>query len=403
MPSNDLTVPWRTLEDLEEPSGSVVLVRVDFNVPLEGGSVTDYRRVDEALPTIRWLLENNYRPVLMSHLGRPGGTVQSELSLNVLKDPLAERLGRTVRWSEDCVGDSAQSMVDGLGDDEVGLLENLRFHAGEKANDDEFASELASLADVYVNDAFGTSHRAHASIAGVPEYVETSVAGKLLEKEYRVLTDVRDHAEPPFTVVMGGAKVSDKLPVLRRFLSLADNLLVGGAMAHTFFLAQGHSVGDSLVEEDWVNEAEEMLRELDEYDCDFVLPEDVIVEDSSGGVRNCSVDDIPSGAIAKDIGQMTQSTFRQHLANSRTVFWNGPLGVFEESTFEAGTRSIIEALESHTGRVVVGGGDSGAAVREFSDPDRFDHVSTGGGAALTLMQDGELPGYDALNRSETSN
>lgn len=401
MPNNSRSFPWKTLDDLQLEPGSIVLVRVDFNVPLaEDGSVSNFRRVDEALPTVEWLLGSDYRPVLMSHLGRPGGERADELSLKVLRDPLEDRLGSTVRWADDCVGSPAESMVKHLGNGEVGLLENLRFHPGEKENKPEFATSLASIADAYVNDAFGASHRDHASISGVPDHLEPAVAGRLLEREYRVLTEVRDNPDAPFAILMGGAKLSDKLPVLRKFLSKSDRLLVGGAMAHTFFLAQGYGVGDSLVEEDWVSEAEELLENLGEFECDFVLPEDVLVELPPGDVENCSVDEIPSNAVAKDIGKRTRSIFRDRLEGARTVFWNGPLGVFEEESFEVGTRTMVEALENHDGKVVVGGGDSGAAVEKFSSVDKFHHVSTGGGAALSLMQDKTLPGYAALDEKE---
>lgn len=398
MPDNRSPFPWKTLDELRLDPGARVLVRVDFNVPLDGeGTVTDYRRVDEALPTIEWLLEQDYRPVLMSHLGRPGGDPDPDLSLRVLREPLEDRLGTRVRWAEDCVGSPAREMIDRLATGEVGLLENLRFHSGEKDNDPEFAAELAEPVDAYVNDAFGASHRNHASISGVPEHLATAVAGRLLEREYRILTGVRDDPDDPFAVLMGGAKVSDKLPVLRNFLTRADRLLVGGAMAHTFFLARGHDVGNSLVEEDWVAEADALLKNLDDYDCEFVLPQDVLVETPDGTVQNCSVSEIPPEGVAKDVGEVTREQFLGQLKRARTVFWNGPLGVFEEPAFEQGTKSMVLGLEDHEGRVVVGGGDSGAAVSKYSDPGHFHHVSTGGGAALSLMQGENLPGYRALD------
>ncbi|MFB6347688.1 MAG: phosphoglycerate kinase [bacterium] len=404
MPSKVSAFPWKTIDALSLKPGSRVLVRVDFNVPLtDDGSISDYRRIEAALPTVEWLLEKGYCPILMSHLGRPGGSPSEDLSLRVVKDPLEDRLGCRVQWSENCVGPPAEEMAESLTAGEVGFLENLRFHEGEKNCDKSFSRSLASFGDAYVNDAFGASHRRHASIAGVPEQLDEAVAGRLLESEYTTLTRIRDNPEEPFGVLLGGAKVSDKLPVLRKFLDKADTLLVGGAMAHTFFLAQGNDVGESLVESDWVSEASKLLDDLPGYDCNFVLPEDVTVEvPSRDEIVSCSVDDIPSNGIAKDIGPETQSKFRNYLNNANTVFWNGPVGVFEEKAFETGTKSLVDSLGSHPGKVVVGGGDSGAAVARFSDVDRFHHVSTGGGAAMALMQDKELPGYHSLRRSKSN-
>lgn len=390
--------PWESHHSLEDLAGSPVLVRVDFNVPLsEEGNVTDSRRLEAALPTIRELIEMELKPVLMAHLGRPGGKRIDELSLRPLVSLLEEFLDRPVRFAEDCVSEPAREMVSNLEVGELGLLENLRFHGGEKENDPDFAADLAELGEAYVNEAFGTAHRAHASIVGVPDHLERATAGNLLRREYEVLTEVRDDPERPLAVLLGGAKVSDKFPLIRALLDRVDRLLIGGAMAHTFFLAQGHSVGDSLVEEGSVDAASELLANRDDFRADLRFPEDVVADNYAGSVKNFDRDSIPDGWNAKDIGPRTREEFGRVLNEAETVFWNGPMGVFEEDSFEGGTRFVVESLAEHPGRVVVGGGDSGAAVSEFSDPEAFDHVSTGGGAALELLQGESLPGFDALD------
>lgn len=394
---------WRTLADLENYNGDVVLVRVDFNVPLsDEGNVTDKRRLLAALPTLRILLERDLTPVLMSHLGRPGGQEIEELSLEPLVSILEDELECSVRFADDCLPPSSTQMVEALNPGEVGLLENLRFHDGEKAKDEAFSEQIASLGDSYVNDAFGTSHRNHASIAGIPNRVDHALSGELLEKEYRVLSALRENPPRPFVVLLGGAKVSDKFPLIKEFLEVADTVLIGGAMAHTFFVAQGHQVGDSLVEEDRVDEAEELLHNRDEYSGELVLPVDVTAENYAHSVKSFNKTEIPDGWSAKDIGPGTLENFGERLDGAESVFWNGPLGVFEEDPFEEGTRSIVNRLADHDGYVVVGGGDSGAAVSEYSSVDSFYHVSTGGGAALELMKGNLLPGYESLDRIKTS-
>lgn len=392
--------PWNTHRDLRNVAGEPVLVRVDFNVPLsEEGEVTETRRLRAALPTIRYLIQRNCRTVLMSHLGRPDGERRRDLSLKPMVPLLREKLASDVQFAPDCIGPEAERMVNNLNPGEVGLLENLRFHSGERLNSEEFASALASLGQAYVNDAFGTSHRDHASITGVPGSLSSSVAGQLLKKEYQVLTKVRDNPNRPCITIMGGVKVSDKLPIIQRFLDLADQVLIAGALAHTFFLAQGMAVGDSLVDRTLTDKAETLLRSAEDHDCQLVLPGDVRVDETqTGKVSTVPTENIPPGGKVKDIGPETIANFKARLKNARTVFWNGPLGVFEQSKFATGTREIIECLEDHQGQVVIGGGESAAAVARFSSDDRFHHVSTGGGAALTLMEGRSLPGYEALDR-----
>lgn len=391
--------PWRTHHSLENPEGDVALVRVDFNVPLsDDGEVTDSRRMEAALPTLRELLDRGFKTVLMAHLGRPGGRRMPELSLEPLVSHLEGFLDSTVRFATDCVGDSAEEMVRNLDAGEVGLLENLRFHEEERANDEDFARGIARLGEVYVSEAFGAAHRAHASISGVPRKLGTAVAGNLMEEEYTVLNGLRSNPDRPFAVLLGGAKVADKLPLIRTLLDTADTLLIGGAMAHTFFRAKGYEMGESLVDEESIEEAGQLLENRDQYRAQLVLAEDVTAENYAGSVGSFDRDSIPEGWNAKDIGPRTCDRFTEILHDAESVFWNGPMGVFEESSFEDGTRRIVDELSNHDGRVVVGGGDSGAAVSKYSSESHFDHVSTGGGAALELLEGKTLPGFDALNR-----
>jgi 3-phosphoglycerate kinase len=396
--SGSVDFPWATHRSLKNLGGNVVLVRVDFNVPLsDEGEVTDSRRMRAALPTLRELLDRDLKPVLMAHLGRPGGQRIDELSLRPLVSHLEDFLDCSVRFAEDCVGTPAEEMVENLKVGEVGLLENLRFHADEKADDDDFAQELAGLGDAYVNEAFGAAHRAHASISGVPRHRDPAVAGNLMENEYTVLTGLREKPERPLAVLLGGAKVGDKFPLIRTLLDTADTLLIGGAMAHTFFRAKGHELGESLVDEESVDEARELLEERDEHRAQLVLAEDVTADNYAGSVGSFDRDSIPEGWNAKDIGPKTCDRFSEILRNAESVFWNGPMGVFEESSFEEGTRRMVDTLADHDGRVVVGGGDSGAAVSKYAEVDEFYHVSTGGGAALELLEGKTLPGFDALD------
>lgn len=393
--------PRKTVEDLSDLEGKKILIRNDFNVPLdEDKNVTDSTRLEAAEPTINYLLERGAVPVLMSHLGRPGGEVDPELSLKPVVEPLAEILGAEVKFAGDTVGSGARKMVDNLAAGEVGLLENLRFDAGEKSCADDFSKKLADLADVYVNDAFGACHRAHASMAGVPKFLSPAVAGKLVAREFEVLTEVRDNPDRPFVALLGGAKVSDKLQVIEKLLNQAENVLVGGAMAYTFMLARGGDVGDSLVEPDFVDEARQILDNQDSYRGELVLPVDnVIVEadDPDGETRVVDSGEIPGGFEGMDIGPETREIFADKLSGAEMVFWNGPMGVFEIPQFAEGTEAVARTLAGIDGRVVVGGGDSVAAINQLGLAEKFYHVSTGGGASLTLVEGSQLPAVSALD------
>ena len=396
-----MAFPKKTIHDLGDLEGKKVLTRVDFNVPVDSsGNVTDQTRLKAAEPTIKYLLDKGAIPVLMSHLGRPGGEVAAEFSLKPVVEPLQELLGGTVRIASDIVGDSARSMVHELKPGEVGLLENLRFDPGEKSCDKDFARRLAEFGDVYVNDAFGTSHRSHASITGVPQFLQPAVAGELLIAEYEVLSLVRDNPERPFMVLLGGAKISDKLAVIERFLQTADKVLVGGAMAYTFALAQGESVGDSLVEPDFVDEAKRILKNRDSYRGELLLPLDNVIvssDDINSETRVVGTGEIPDGWEGMDIGPETREIFGRELSEAAMVFWNGPMGVFEMEQFAQGTNSLATGLASIDGKVVVGGGDSVAAVNKAGVEDDFYHISTGGGASLELVRGVDLPGIVSLN------
>lgn len=388
----------RTVRDVEV-AGRRVLVRVDFNVPLdEHGRVADDRRIQESLPTVRYLLEQGAVVVLMSHLGRPGGRVVEELRMAPVGERLAQLLGRPVRVLPDCVGPEVEAVVARLQPGEVALLENLRFHPGEEANDPDFAAALARLGDLYVNDAFGTAHRAHASTVGVAAHLP-AVAGLLMEKEIRYLSRLLESPEHPFVAVLGGKKVSDKIGVLRNLLERVDAVLVGGGMAYTFLRSQGYRVGRSLVEEDKVELARELIERARARGVQLWLPEDVVVaERPSPEVprRVVPAGEIPEGWMGLDIGPRTAERFAGVIQGARLVVWNGPMGVFELEPFAAGTRAVAEAVARCPGTTVVGGGDTAAAVERFGLLERFDHVSTGGGASLEFLEGRELPGIRVL-------
>ncbi len=388
----------KTLRDVDV-RGRKVLVRVDFNVPLEEGHVADDTRIRAALPTIQYLLDNGAAVILMSHLGRPKGKPDPKYSLRPVADHLSNLLGKPVKFCPEVVGPTAEAMAQALQPGEVMLLENTRFHPGEKANDPEFARQLAALAGpngLFVNDAFGSAHRAHASVVGVAQYLP-AVAGFLMEKELDFLGRLLTAPERPFVAILGGAKISDKIGVIRSLLEKADRLLIGGGMANTFLKAQGLEVGDSLVEEEALEEAKRLLTESGDR---LVLPVDAVIADRfapDAARRVVSADRVPPGWRILDIGPETVNRFRSELQGAKTVFWNGPMGVFEFPAFAEGTFAVARALAELDGAVtVVGGGDSVAAVKQAGVADKITHISTGGGASLEFVEGKELPGVAVL-------
>lgn len=374
-----------------------VLVRVDFNVPLEEGRITDDTRIRAALPTIRYLVEQRARVILCSHLGRPKGVTES-LRLTPCAARLAQLLGRPVATAADCVGAAVLEQVAALQPGEVLLLENLRFHAAEEKNDPEFARQLASLAEVYVNDAFGTAHRAHASTEGVAHLLP-AVAGFLLQQEIEVMGRALADPQPPFVAIIGGAKVSDKIAVIEHLLGKVDALIIGGGMANTFLRARGGATGRSLVEEDKLPLARTLIQRASESNVELLLPIDLEVADQfQAGAQHqtVSADAVPEGWMALDIGPATGQMYADRIKSAGTVIWNGPMGVFEWPEFAAGTLAVAQAMAQCQGTTIVGGGDSVAAVEQAGLGERMTHVSTGGGASLEFLEGKELPGVAAL-------
>jgi phosphoglycerate kinase len=379
-------------------SGRRLFLRVDYNVPLENGRVSDDTRIVETLPTVRLAVERGARVICASHLGKAKGKPKPELSLAPVAVRFAERLQRPVLFVDDCVGPEAARAANALAPGEVLLLENLRFHAGEEANDPEFAKALASLADVYVDDAFGAAHRAHASVVGVPKLLKEKGAGLLLEKEVRELSRLLE-PKRPFAAILGGAKISGKIETLRVLARRADVLLVGGGMANHFVRALGLPVGRSLLEEDKVALAREILDFCKEAGKTIALPSDFVVAkspDDGAGARTVAIHKIPDDLMALDVGARTIEQFERLLAPAKTIFWNGPMGVFEKPPFDKGTRALAALVANASAVTVVGGGESVQAAREAGVADRFTHVSTGGGASLEFLAEGKLPGIEAL-------
>jgi phosphoglycerate kinase len=394
----------RTLESLGDLAGKRVLVRVDFNVPLDHGAVADDTRIRAALPTIEELRRRGARLVLVSHLGRPKDR-EPELSLRPVADRLAELTSAKVTLAPAVIGGDVQALVDGLTAGNVLLLENVRYEPGETKNDPQLAASLAALADVYVDDAFGAAHRAHASTEGIAHLVADRAAGLLLEREVRELSKVLDDPSRPLVAVLGGAKVSDKIAVIDRFLELADTLLIGGAMCFPFLAAQGHSVGSSLCAGDDVELARRTLSSGASRRAELRLPVDLVLGDRFAEEADAvELDglDVPDGLMGLDIGPKTAAMYAEVIASAGTVFWNGPMGAFELAPFAAGTRAVAEAVAAAPGTTVVGGGDSVSALRSFGLTDRVTHVSTGGGASLELIEGKRLPGVEVLGGMETA-
>jgi len=397
--ATDAALGKKTVRDLGVTAGECVLVRVDFNVPLEGGRVADDARIRAALPTIEMLLEKGVRLVLCSHLGRPKG-YDPDTSLSPVCERLGELIEAGVHQAPEVVGPEVRRGVDRLDPGGVLLLENTRWERGETENDPALARELASLADVYVNDAFGAAHRAHASTAGVAEYLRPAVAGLLLEREVITLRSIVESPERPLVVVLGGAKVTDKIALIDRFLETADALLIGGAMCFSFFKAQGIGTGDSLVEDEGVELARRALEKADSSGCRLRLPVDIVAGDrfdADAEHRELDGVEVPDGWIGLDVGPRTARAYADEVAKAGTVFWNGPMGAFELAPFAAGTRAVAEAVAAAAGTTVVGGGDSGAALADFGLAGDVDHLSTGGGAALELLEGKPLPGLEVLD------
>jgi phosphoglycerate kinase len=388
----------KTVKDVDV-RGKRVLVRVDFNVPIAEGAVTDDTRVRAALPTIRYLVDHGARVILCSHLGRPSGQPDPRYSLRPVRRVLQRLIGRNVVFVDDIVGAEAQEAASRMVDGEIIMLENVRFDPGEKANDPAFAKALASLANLYVNDAFGAAHRAHASTAGVAEFLP-AYAGLLLAREIETLTSMLTDPEHPFVAILGGSKVSDKFGVIDRLIDVVDVLIIGGGMAFTFLVAKGLGVGKSILEPEWVEPAKEMLIKAADKGVDLMLPVDFVLADTfaeDAETRIAGREEIPDDMMGLDIGPATTELFRGAIADAKTIFWNGPMGVFEMTPFETGTREVALGVARNNRAVsVVGGGDSVAALKKFDLEERVTFVSTGGGASMKLLEGARLPGLEAL-------
>lgn len=389
----------KSVRDVAELAGKRVFVRVDFNVPLEDGKITDDKRIRETLPTINFLIEKGAKVILASHLGRPNGQVVEELRHTASAVRLSELLGKQVTKANEAIGEAVEAQVAALNNGDVLLLENVRFYEGEEKNDTELAKAFAKLADLFVNDAFGAAHRAHASTEGIA-HILPAVSGLLMERELEVLGKALNNPERPFTAIVGGSKVKDKIAVIDKMLEIADNVIIGGGLSYTFFKAQGHEIGKSLVDNSKLDLALEFMEKAKKLGKNFLIPVDIVVTDDFSANANTQivdVDSIPADWEGIDIGPKTRELYADVIKNSKLVVWNGPMGVFEIEPFSHGTQAVARACAETAGYTVIGGGDSAAAAEKFHLADKMDFISTGGGASLEFMEGKVLPGVVALN------
>ncbi|MHA6482118.1 phosphoglycerate kinase [Paenibacillus sp. strain BS8-2] len=389
----------KSIRDVAELAGKRVFVRVDFNVPLEDGKITDDKRIRETLPTINFLIEKGAKVVLASHLGRPNGQVVEELRHTASAARLSELLGKPVVKADEAIGEAVEAQVAALNNGDVLLLENVRFYPGEESNDPELAASFAKLADLFVNDAFGAAHRAHASTEGIA-HILPAVSGLLMERELEVLGKALNNPERPFTAIVGGSKVKDKIAVIDKMLEIADNIIIGGGLSYTFFKAQGHEIGKSLVDNSKLDLALEFIEKAKKLGKNFYIPVDIVVTDDFSANANTQivdVDGIPAEWEGIDIGPKTRELYANVIKESKLVVWNGPMGVFEIEPFSHGTRAVAQATAETSAYTVIGGGDSAAAAEKFGLAEQMDFISTGGGASLEFMEGKVLPGVVALN------
>lgn len=389
----------KTMDDVNV-KGKRVFVRVDFNVPMEDGNITDETRIRAAIPTIEALANGGAKVILASHLGRPKGEVKEDMRLTAVGEHLSELMGKPVKKLDESIGEAVEAAVAEMQDGDIVLLENVRFHKGEEKNDEELAKAFAGLADIYVNDAFGAAHRAHASTEGIAKHVDTAVSGYLMQKELDVLGKALSEPERPFTAIIGGAKVKDKIGVIENLLDKVDHLIIGGGLSFTFTKAQGYDIGKSLLEEDKVELAKSFIEKAKEKGVALHMPVDAVVANEfskDAETQTVEIDAIPSEWMGLDIGPKTAANYADIIKKSKLIIWNGPMGVFEMDKFANGTKTVAEAMAETEGYTVIGGGDSAAAVEKFGVADKMDHISTGGGASLELMEGKELPGIVALN------
>ncbi|MBX8944757.1 MULTISPECIES: phosphoglycerate kinase [Lysinibacillus] len=388
----------KTMKDIDV-KGQRVFVRVDFNVPMADGAITDETRIRAAIPTIEYLVEQGAKVILASHLGRPKGEVKEDMRLTAVGIRLAELMGKPVTKLDESIGQAVEEAVANMQDGDILLLENVRFHAGEEKNDPTLAQQFAQLADIYVNDAFGAAHRAHASTEGIAKHIP-AVSGFLMQKELDVLGKALSNPEHPFTAIIGGAKVKDKIGVIESLLEKVDHLIIGGGLSFTFIKAQGHDIGKSLLEEDKIELAKSFIEKAKAKGVQLHMPVDAVVANEfsqDAETKVVDVDAIPADWMGLDIGPKTAANYAEVIKNSKLIIWNGPMGVFEMDKFSNGTKTVADAMATTAGYTVIGGGDSAAAVEKFEVADKMDHISTGGGASLELMEGKELPGIVALN------